>query len=312
MKPRDIDALLKLLDLEILKYVDDEVYAVCPAHFDRTGKFGSAGDWSIHTETGQHHCFSCGFGGSLLDLVQEALGVEHWEAIRWLVANDLWDIEATETWYPEDEIEQEAYVGESMLALFDEVPKKHLQFRQLTREACEVYGILWDGRMSSWILPIRTIEGKLLGYQRKRNKDVENVPPSMKKSHGVFGLHLWDEGPITLLESPLDCPRLWLAGIDGGVSSFGADVSRRQMRMILSVTDDIVLALDNDAAGVRSLNHLRANYGKARPLKSINYDRSEAKDIGDMETDEEICWAWDNARVLRNNKPVTYKMRTGF
>lgn len=312
MRPSDVDALLKMLDLEILKYVDDEVYAVCPEHFNRTGKFGSAGDWSIHTESGQHHCFSCGYGGSLLQLVQDVLDLQHWEAIRWLVENNLWETEASESWYPEDEIEREQHVGESMLALFDPVPKKHLQFRNLTREAVEVYGILWDGRLSSWILPIRTPDGKLLGYQRKRNKDVENVPPSMKKSHSVFGLDLWDDGPLTILESPLDCPRLWLAGIDGGVATFGADVSRRQMRMILSVTDDIVLALDDDKAGHISTQKLRANYGKARPLKVLNYDRSEGKDIGEMETDDEICWAWDNARVLKRRKPVPYQIRTGF
>jgi DNA primase len=157
--------------------------------------------------------------------------------------------------------------------------------------------------MRTWVIPIRTAQGKLLGYQRKRGKYVENVPEDMRKSRTLFGIDVFDGGTAILVESPLDVVRLTSAGVDGGVAAFGAGVSKYQMNLLLEEADEIVLALDNDEAGILSTQKLKATYGRRIPLLTLCYDYTpDAKDVGEMEKDSQIRRAVDEAREFRPSR----------
>ena len=52
----DVQRLLERLKLDT-KRDGSELVAKCPAHEDRKPS------WSINANSGQHHCFSCGWGG---------------------------------------------------------------------------------------------------------------------------------------------------------------------------------------------------------------------------------------------------------
>ena len=50
---------------------NSELMGICPMHLERTGREDHNPSWSINLETGVHHCFSCGYKGTLLTLVAE-------------------------------------------------------------------------------------------------------------------------------------------------------------------------------------------------------------------------------------------------
>jgi DNA primase len=50
-----------------------EITGLCPMHLERVGRQDNNPSWSINTETGVHHCFSCGYKGILLGLIADVL-----------------------------------------------------------------------------------------------------------------------------------------------------------------------------------------------------------------------------------------------
>ena len=111
-----------------------------------------------------------------------------------------------------------------------------------------------------------------------------------------------------LVESPLDVPYLWAAGIDCAVSGFGVSVSREQIRLICDRADKIVLALDNDRAGWAGVGKLAYAFG-TNDVRVFNYggyradgraptivdeDSLDGRDPGNL-TDDEIAWGIEHA-----------------
>jgi DNA primase len=108
-----------------------------------------------------------------------------------------------------------------------------------------------------------------------------------------------------LLESPLDCLRLYTAGISGGLSSYGVQVSNRQLDLLFDVAEIIIFALDNDDAGLTKMRDLRSRYlSSGRRIKFINYSHiPDAKDIGtDGVSDKDI-----QQSILTAKSLISYK-----
>lgn len=193
-------------------------------------------------------------------------------------------------------IERRPWVPEMVLKRFTDVPDYWLQQRLITRETADHFGIRWEEEDLAWILPIRSAGGVLLGWQEKSKDYVRNCPPHMKKSQTVFGAqHLVSNECLVMVESPLDAARLWELGFDA-VATFGALVSYDQMRMAVQYSDSLILALDNDHAGLTNMVRLASgkahgkeketNWASRVPMSVIDYP-PKVKDVGDM-TDTEI------------------------
>jgi hypothetical protein len=264
-----------------------EFIAQCPMHRERTGREDQNPSWNINTQTGLHMCFSCGYKGSLVSLIRDLHG-------------DVADIEQAHEWLGRPSLPKhvtlpdltKVIVGpraldEALLGKFTAPPEWALTARQLTREACEIYGVLWAPYTDSWILPIRDpYTFGLMGWQEKSQttRHFRNHPLGVKKSRTLFGLNAFTSGRMIVVESPLDAVRLYSEGITGGVAVFGAVVSAKQL-MLLS-RDEVVFALDNDDAGRKSCEQLlRETKGVLRSVRFFNYNGIGAKDIGDMSRD---------------------------
>jgi DNA primase len=63
-----IEGVLLSLGIETVQR-NDELTGLCPMHLERTGREDSRPSWSMNAETGVHHCFSCGYKGTLVSLV---------------------------------------------------------------------------------------------------------------------------------------------------------------------------------------------------------------------------------------------------
>lgn len=315
MADHDLEALLTDIGIKLGRSTDWEVYGYCPGHKEILGRADrTPGTWSVARTTGNHYCFSCGYGGTLVDLILDRKGGTPWGALTRMreYGIDLSDPDDL----PESFFENRRrtadvpdHLGEHELARFVDPPLKVLKKRCLTPVSAKHYGVRWDAERRCWITPIRLVGGALLGWQEKNERFFNNHPKKVAKSKTLFGIDVLPANATAILvESPLDVCRLHSAGFLGGVSSFGVMVSDDQMRLLLSVTDELILALDNDDNGLRETRHLLTGEPRGGKFKKkgipwlikfadirvFNYGESDAKDPGEMAADE-IEWGIENA-----------------
>lgn len=306
MSDVDVDRIIASLDLTLFSQRGEEVHGLCPMHKSRTGREDHSPSWWINTSTGYHMCFSCGYKGNLYSLVRDLHPeFDHWDIQDFIKTEPVQDpgvllkrlqdlpqyVSATS---------EEIPMSEARLAVFVDPPEHALKARNISRESAKKYGVLWDPEGEHWVLPLRDPHFmQLIGWQEKghRGRYFRNQPAGIKKSSTLFGIDLQEEDIAIVVESPLDCLRLYTAGFKGGVSTCGAAFNEKQAKL-LRYSSKIIAAFDNDDAG-RKANDEMFKYAKTYGLdvSFFNYGDSTAKDVGDM-TDEEIAWGIDNARNM--------------
>jgi 5S rRNA maturation endonuclease (ribonuclease M5) len=184
---------------------------------------------------------------------------------------------------------------------FTEPPLSVCQERGFTPEDAKVYGLRWNQRSDSWIIPIvEPFTGRQLGYQEKGDR-VRNYPVGVKKSQTLFGAHkvsLSFNASLVVVESPLDVLRLWSTGVRNSVATFGTSVSKAQFELMLGLSDHVVLFFDNDAAGrkatIKAINALKDHtqvsvfvYGDAvQTATKIVLSEADGRDPGDLSPEE--------------------------
>ncbi|WP_159048627.1 toprim domain-containing protein [Streptomyces sp. NRRL F-4489] len=297
--PGDVLSALADLGVEVLGDDGDNYKLRCPAHLERTGKHDRRPSCYIHSHSGQFICFSCDWAGSFARFVAYMQGTDSAHANAWIASKGTIG-RALRLLKGDDrhsEVEPGEPVSEAQMVLFTTPPEAARRKRGLTLDACEKFGVRWDltRPRRCWILPIRSVDGELLGWQEKSKRHFRNYPDGVAKGTSLFGAHIDFDGPLVLLESPLDAVRLYSAGIDGGKATYGAHASRAQMDLALGMADTIILAQDNDSAGRSARTQLYYSYRcKGSVLKYWNYLDTGAKDPGEM-TDEEIWDCYDAA-----------------
>jgi DNA primase len=305
---------LEELNIQIVKITDDEAWAFCPGHESRTGqKNNRPNKFSVNMESGRFSCFSCGFSGPFVYLVQEVTGYDRHDAEHWIRSRGgvarlrrvLGNSEGRSS-----HLERDAGIqpwNEARLALFTSPPNSALDERGISQGAVEHYGVLWDADKQNWILPIRSPEtGELWGFQEKGQGWFCNKPGGVPKAQTLFGLTSLQETTAILVESPLDCLRIYSAGISGSVSSYGVQVSDKQLDLLFDRADTVVFALDNDAAGLSKMRALRVRYlNSGRKIKFLDYSHiSWAKDLGTTGvSDTDIHRAVLNAKNIFKYRP---------
>lgn len=318
--PRSVETALAELGVIVDRRSGEEIWALCPMHYERTGKKDKHPSWSVNADNGFHKCFSCGYGGVFVDLVIDLTDMNIFEAWRWIRRHGVRTMSAEEIRalrYDRDlgadddvEVEKAIEITEASLALFFRPPEEVVYARNLTMESVERYDVLWDIHEHGWIIPVRLPTTDLIGWQFKSNRDFENYPPEMEKSLCVFGLELVEPGQTVLgVESPLDCLRIYDAGVEPDVcvpvAFYGAEVSDAQMRAILDRTDSFICGLDNDTSGMDATQRLTMGTVKRGRVMSKGWStrfrdyriynfRGHAKDQGEQ-NDEEIWFGIENA-----------------
>jgi len=295
-----VEGVLLTLGIETTQR-GDELLGLCPMHLERTGREDNNPSWSMNAETGVHHCFSCGYKGTLLTLVGEIKefttqwGRVDFEAAKdWLRGNIEVNFEylarqleeARNSYVP---IPAPVGMSEARLSIFDSVPPDWaLSARGLTPNGCTLYSVKWSPAKNSWITPIRDPQSKkLMGWQEKSQTErfFRNRPTGVAKSKTLFGLDTFKGGTMIVVESPLDAVKLASLGVFGGVSTFGASVSDDQIRL-MKAADKLIIAMDNDTAGKKaSADLLERTRKEGMECWFLNYQETEYKDIGDMPED---------------------------
>jgi DNA primase len=162
------------------------------------------------------------------------------------------------------------------------------------------YAVRWDYEEASWILPIHGPSGELWGFQTKAPDFVRNRPPGIKKSRTLFGLHLLEPGEtdqLLLVESPLDVLYLDSMGFPA-VASFGANVSDQQLHLLVEHCESVILALDNDPAGIEGTKKaLQRRLHHRLPVTVFDYRHApDRKDPGECSS-EQLVLAVNGAKA---------------
>lgn len=297
--PADMERALWDLNIDF-KIRGDEATALCPSpqHYD-----GSP-SWSINMNTGKHHCFSCGFGGSFQWLVQITKGVRSGEAVAWIKTQKV-RIGIVD----EPEVAREAAVREMDLWPFVSPPAERLAERRISAESCEALEILWNEEKERWVFVLRDPwTDRLIGWQEKGTGEdgqlVINYPPKIKKATTVFGYrNLKSTGTVGLcvvLENPVKAGLVYDAGWKRVVSTCGSSFTDYQVNDLLwPVADHVILMLDNDAAGHKAMQRFILNnpyartstfvfdYGTVRKDNGAYIHTPDGRDPNDL-TPEEI------------------------
>lgn len=291
----DIADVLRRLGVDVIRAGEKEISARCPVHFSRTGKEDKSPSWSMNGNTGLWICYSCGARGTLSQLVSELTGeADSIIAVhKFLITNSLNRISS------QNIEEKNVPIDWFTFSKFSVPSDARLQERNLDREAVRRYGIRWDTSTQAWIVPIVAPTGELLGWQSKSKSRVLNYPTGVSKSKTLFGIDSIDSGTCVLVESPLDVVRLnTVMGGVCGLASFGAHISKSQIALLSTYVNKLIVALDNDEAGINSAKKLKAALPSFRhPVTWLRYRHTSAKDLGEM-TDSEIYEAVTKASVL--------------
>jgi DNA primase len=300
----DLIDLLQEIGLEDIRPNGEEIHARCPAHERILGyRERIPRHWSLNIGTGQHHCFSCEYGGSLVKLTMDQTGLGLWEATRLIHSYDVeFDRHDHDDDYQHDELSERDPI-EELASLFtaiqqregfwrrhfSPVPTTKLRYRGITVQAAEDYELRWDCQTAEWIFAIAGRSGLLAGWQRKYGDQVRNQPTGVRKSEYLFGLDRLDATRAIVVESPLDVVYLHTLGHRySAVSSFGANVSDAQMELLAaSNVLSVVLALDNDDAGQKGTQSLlERGWHRRLPLFLFDYGDATGKDPGELSVDE--------------------------
>lgn len=262
----DMPRLLERLGIGGLKRRDArQVWALCPMHEERTPS------WSIHLDTGAHHCFGCGFGGGVVALVRARVStaMTHDEVWRWLEREGLGATPGLPSvsaalllpahggdFVMPEEVRREDWPADAR----DYVARRGIAGWQIARWKI---GYAVEGRLRNRIVfPIEDGEGVVRGYTARSwdGSRVRYMTPHVSENADrrvLFGERWWaSRDAVVLVEGAIDALAVEralrsLAAPCVAVAALGgAAVSKDRVVLAkLSRFARVVLALDDDPAG---------------------------------------------------------------
>jgi len=297
----DIKDMLDAAGVQGLRETGKEIVGRCPGHLERTGHEDNRPSWSVNKTTYLHFCFSCGYKGTLQQLLHDLTGAAPVDLVDELRKQSfLSRLAAREA--PEQTLDP--VISEWALTnLLGDVPERLLQLRYLLRSAVDRYQVRWNPDTRQWVLPIRDSRGTLMGAQYRQAGSVLTLPKGMEKAKTMFGFNeVKNEDWAVLVESPLDAVRLFGLGIPA-FATLGAWVSKEQVTLMARCFAYVIIALDNPAIdkagreGAESVRKMLKRQGCAALdwdyTGLVDADGNPAKDVGDVPDDEALVKAHD-------------------
>ncbi len=306
-----IEGVLQELGVQITGKSGNEIQGYCPVHHLVEGQPQSKPKWYINDESGAWICFTCGQRGSLPSLVQ-ALGgdpstIEHLKLTAAVTVATRWTVDEDG-----EEIEERVFIDPVIFDAHPRPPVRVMDGKDVDPEACARYNARWDAKGKCWMLPIYSFDNELLGWQEKSKGYFMNVPKGVEKSRSLFGWHLYREGTLTVVESPLDAIRFASYGIQA-VATYGSFISEEQLDHLFNA-HRLVLAFDNDDAGDHATEQtINALIDRHSRLRVFQYPRrSRGADPGVL-TPTQLVNGFERAKIPppkhRENKKDEPKRR---
>jgi len=280
----------KLRDIKIGK---DNLVVTCP-NDEHAGGHESKPACNVYIgddsdiEYGYARCFVCGFEGSFVKFVAEAMDTTENQAKQWLITN--FGEKAEEKLKIGDEIVlrkpvKTKYLDESILKKYqDWCP--YLGQRKLTRETCEKFEVKYDPYYRQVIFPCRDVAGNLVMLP-KRSIDTKTFYLDKDKEKPVYLLNNIIKNNIKkaiITEGPFDA----LTGNQYGaptIATLGTISDYQIAQLNKSGLTILYTMFDNDEAGRKFTEIINKKLTKRIIVVNIQIP-SPYKDINDLSYDK--------------------------
>lgn len=289
----------------------------CPYHGEGQEKKASAG---IRKSDGMFHCFACNEIHTLPEVISYCFG--HYDDVlgkfgwSWLVKNfatiekekrnvnvDIhrYNIEVHNSSRDDSDIIQDnGFVSEEELDSYRYYHKYWKERGIVDENIIELFDLGYDSHTHSITFPVRDTNGNCLFVARRSvQSKFFSYPEGVKKP--LYGLYeiskrfppfltdVYGEKPrshpteVIVCESMIDCILLWQAGYCAvALNGLGNDLQFEQLRKL--PCRKLILATDNDEAGMRARARIRSNI-KNKLLTEIIFPQG-IKDIGECDKNE--------------------------
>lgn len=271
------------------------------------------------------HAASCGWRGSFLDLVREAVKIRRIgrenkhlvDLIKWVKEQETYDLasmleakrekvsNAPKTLYAAKQSRSKAQVmPESRLAHMSREYHKYAKFRGLTEKSWDRWDMRFDPRKKAIVFPVRMSNQKLVGMTGRAVNDDDDEP---KKNYPGFdkGYHLLGEvfmRPMTniiIVEGPIDCVNVdaFLGDRACVVATLGEGFSEDQAKLVRGMNPPkVFIFADGDKGGRMIQSKIVDALGKRVVLYSMK--TPWGKDPGKLDG-ETIISLYENAEPVK-------------
>lgn len=282
---------------------------VCPFHDDKNPSM------IINTDESKRyyntvHCFVC---RKLWDPIGFHAGMTNQSQVE--SARDLATKFSLEFYAKVDSaaIERRQFINKTVVSLTN-THRKYLIGRGIEQSGIEKFNLGGDGPCI--VQPIYDDVGTLKFYNKRSMIDPKGhyLEFEAPKNSVLGGLNVSKSmaGPLYITEGFFDVIQAWQEGI-ACANVFTNGLSEEQARLALKHFDDIVLAFDNDEAGMQgSLDSYRL-LKEISPASSIRFANFNTKDLGDhLYTNDEVdivsYYQW-SIKNNRSRKELLYTIK---
>ena len=278
------------------KFIDSgkNIQTNCPFHKEGQERKPSFG---INKNTGECHCFGCGWSGTLSEMISNCFGKDDFGDYgnKWLIRNFLSvavesrpDIDVDFCRRKKITSETKKYISEQELDSY-RYTHPYMYKRKLTDEIIDLFDIGYDKNTECITFPNRDINGNCLFIARRSVKTkFFNYPQDVEKPvYGLYECNIcaktiknWFPNEIIICESMLDALTCWVYG-KYAVALNGTG-NENQFKTLRNMPNrKFILATDMDEAGLKARERIRQSLGNKLVTEYV-WDINIAKDINDM------------------------------
>ena len=278
------------------KFIDsgNNIQTNCPFHKEGQERKPSFG---INKNTGECHCFGCGWSGTLSEMISNCFGKDDFGVYgnKWLIRNFLSvavesrpDIDVDFCRSKKITSETKKYISEQELDSY-RYTHPYMYKRKLTDEIIDLFDIGYDKNTECITFPNRDINGNCLFIARRSVKTkFFNYPQDVEKPvYGLYECNIcaktiknWFPDEIIICESMIDALTCWVYG-KYAVALNGTG-NENQFKTLRNMPNrKFILATDMDEAGLKARERIRQSLGNKIVTEYV-WDINVAKDINDM------------------------------
>ena len=266
----------------------------CPFHKEGQERKPSFG---INKNTGECHCFGCGWSGTLSEMISNCFGKDDFGAYgnKWLIRNFLSvavesrpDIDVDFCRRRKITSETKKYISEQELDSY-RYTHPYMYKRKLTDEIIDLFDIGYDKSTDCITFPNRDINGNCLFVARRSVKTkFFNYPQDVEKPvYGLYECNIcaktiknWFPNEIIICESMIDALTCWVYG--RYAVALNGTGNENQFKTLRNMPNrKFILATDMDEAGLKARERIRQSLGNKIVTEYV-WDINVAKDINDM------------------------------
>ena len=282
----EVSAALVAAGIDIVSEVPSDFIVFCPFHKNNRTPAGE-----VSKTSGLFYCFGCRTSCSLVQLIMYVTGKSYFESMR-LIGDINLDVN-TVIQAIDHQDEKIVFPQEEIDRLHNNLTSRAIEYlNNRSIFALDEFEIGYSLVRDMVVVPVHSPAGEPVGFVGRsiEGKDFKNSA-GLPKRTTLFNLHRVRSKPyVYVLESSFDVIRCHQLGIPA-VGTFGASVTKEQVKLIFNYFPEVYVVPDRDDAGRKMALTLMDKGAMLIPVPE------GSNDVGDL-TDSQICDLLDRSDPL--------------